>query len=174
MELQTTWFNSGKHTHREEKAFMVFKYCKAIHPDFIEKYTEGKANPYTRLMQVIQRLAYNHELKHQHSALSKLTIVQKKDARKQFNKCFKMKYSHMACKNTFNLKMMGIWHDPIPYIILAHAGESTTIAITKKHSGRMTVVLGVSASGKKLPILFILGSSKTRKIAGEELQMYPQ
>jgi hypothetical protein len=40
----------------EEKAlpvWVVLKYCIVTHPDFIKKYTEGKANPYASLMQVI-------------------------------------------------------------------------------------------------------------------------
>jgi hypothetical protein len=53
-------------------------------------------------------------------------------------------------------------------------GEPKTISITKKHSGRMTVVLGVSALGKKHLILFIIGGSKMGKIAKEEMKMYLQ
>jgi hypothetical protein len=54
----------------EEKALTVhvaLEYCTVTYLDFVEKYTEGKANPYASLMQVIQKLAYNHGLNQQHS-----------------------------------------------------------------------------------------------------------
>jgi hypothetical protein len=42
--------------------------------------------------------------------------------------------------------------------------------IAKKHSGKMMAVSWVGALGKKLPIIFSIGGSNTRKIAKEELK----
>ena len=45
-----------------------------------------------------------------------------------------------------------IWYNPVPHTILAYAVGSPTIAMAKKHSGKMMAVLGVSPLSKKLLI----------------------
>jgi hypothetical protein len=72
IKIANTLVQFKKDAHREEKALtvqVILEYCKVTHPDFVEKRTARKANLYASLMQVIQKLAYNHGQKQQHSVL---------------------------------------------------------------------------------------------------------
>jgi hypothetical protein len=59
-----------------------------------------------------------------------------------------VKYSYIAYNNIFNVYKTGILYNPVPHTILAYAGWPTTIAMAKKHSGRIAAVLEVSTLGK--------------------------
>jgi hypothetical protein len=48
IQITNNFVQLMKNIYREEKALMVqvvLKCCKVTHPDFIQKYTERKANP---------------------------------------------------------------------------------------------------------------------------------
>jgi hypothetical protein len=67
-----------------------------------------------------------------------------KNLRQQSNDSFKVEYGYMICKDIFKIDKAGIWYNPVLHTIIAYAGRLTTIAMTKKHSGKMTAVLRVS------------------------------
>ena len=57
--------------------------------------------------------------------------------------------------------------------IFAFAGGPTTVANTKQYSSRLTAVLAIMVTGKKLSILFVFKSKQSEHIARKELKFYP-
>lgn len=153
----------------------VLEYVKTQYPEFISNYMEHHKQPYKSLLQLFRRIAYRHGLKQRRSHQSKLSTTEKSKLRISFIEKFQEQYGKISQNCLFNIDETAIWFDPVPHTILAFPKSGqTTIKGIKKHTGRITAVLAITASGRKLPILFILPGTRNGRIAQQELKTYPK
>lgn len=153
---------------------MAVEFLKSNYSNDLKNYQEKKRDSYNSVMQLVRRIAYRNGFKQRRSHKSMLSSCDKEELRLKFIADFNIRYGDMHYNNIINVDETGTWLGIVPSTILARSGPGqTTMAGVKKHSGRLTAVLGSTASGKKLPILFILPGTRNGRIAKQEISYYP-
>lgn len=120
-------------------------------------------------MRLLRQVAFRNGMKQCKVGPSKMHSTTLKNIRFDFSIKFMKKNERINRQHIFNADETGIYYIPKVLQSLALFGEGNKCIGHTKHGGRLTALLTIAASGKKLPILIVLPGKPGGKIEKQEI-----